>query len=883
MGRSIPSGTTFRRPGKHLVLGNDGDVATIVGRDAELRVATGVLRASAEGRSARALRIAGPSGIGKTALADALCEAAAAEGWICARVTCRRIQAVLPYFTARRLRESLVRELGDFSERYVSGLDLAAGDPASTEQVFLRLLEGVALDYPVLLYVDDAQWADLESRVLISRAVVALGDRPLVLASTERSDESTQPAFEFDDVAIGLGQLRPQDSAELVRLHFPGAGPEVVDSIVRHALGHPVDLIALIDAARENGAASAGDVAQSMRAVIAKDVAILDAPVREFLQVCSLVSEPIELQLLHELYPSDVLMRSIEIASGRYLRGERDGLYFTHAAVAQSVRETIAIDIPLRRRIISALERLPMPRFEDFERIVEQAKRCGDRALARSTLMRLGDEAAKQSIVSLAASAYDRALAIAPPDPAETIPFYTRLSMMYNLLGQESDTIRICEAGLAASRDNGVTEGTGPLVASLLIARWHAGDTGGLDALIERYQRELTAREDRAQLLSVMAFISASRARASDMEEQLAELERDEPAHPIIAVRAYTARALLNSRAGRYDDARHSVRRAAELAEALPAVVRAMPQVAGLSIEFLQTGTSAIAEIFAAPEDGNDLRDMLRIAFLFARGELDDVERLSAEVLIRHKGRFVRRSIMGVRATAWALGSSPASPVAMQSLEPEVDGFIGGDASGALVPLVSAWLAAAHGDHTERARRVLTLAIERLREPLDPGLFVFPVTVAMAAHRLRDAGALRSIADNALYADRQPWNRAQSALARGAAASFLKRSEASTLLAEARESFTLLGAPFFADLAANVEAAPHTEHHRFGKTTRREREVAELVAEGCTNREIAQRLFLSERTVEGHIANLFAKVDANSRTALAAWYLRASSAVALGK
>ena len=50
--------------------------------------------------------------------------------------------------------------------------------------------------------------------------------------------------------------------------------------------------------------------------------------------------------------------------------------------------------------------------------------------------------------------------------------------------------------------------------------------------------------------------------------------------------------------------------------------------------------------------------------------------------------------------------------------------------------------------------------------------------------------------------------------------------------------------------------------------TRREREVAALVAEGLTNREIAERLYLSPRTVEKHIAALLAKLDTPDRTAL---------------
>jgi len=53
--------------------------------------------------------------------------------------------------------------------------------------------------------------------------------------------------------------------------------------------------------------------------------------------------------------------------------------------------------------------------------------------------------------------------------------------------------------------------------------------------------------------------------------------------------------------------------------------------------------------------------------------------------------------------------------------------------------------------------------------------------------------------------------------------------------------------------------------------SRREQEVAELVAHGLTNRAIAERLFLSERTIEGHVERAFNKLGLNSRTQLAVW------------
>lgn len=58
--------------------------------------------------------------------------------------------------------------------------------------------------------------------------------------------------------------------------------------------------------------------------------------------------------------------------------------------------------------------------------------------------------------------------------------------------------------------------------------------------------------------------------------------------------------------------------------------------------------------------------------------------------------------------------------------------------------------------------------------------------------------------------------------------------------------------------------------------TRREREIAELISGGLTNRAIAGQLVLSERTVEGHVRSTLAKLRLTNRTELAAWALRVS-------
>ena len=79
-----------------------------------------------------------------------------------------------------------------------------------------------------------------------------------------------------------------------------------------------------------------------------------------------------------------------------------------------------------------------------------------------------------------------------------------------------------------------------------------------------------------------------------------------------------------------------------------------------------------------------------------------------------------------------------------------------------------------------------------------------------------------------------------------------------------------------AEFALSEEVVPTPESPPAGRETddpltRREREVAALVARGFSNREIASELHLSGRTIENHIANIKRKLGRSSRTEIAAW------------
>jgi predicted ATPase/DNA-binding CsgD family transcriptional regulator len=69
------------------------------------------------------------------------------------------------------------------------------------------------------------------------------------------------------------------------------------------------------------------------------------------------------------------------------------------------------------------------------------------------------------------------------------------------------------------------------------------------------------------------------------------------------------------------------------------------------------------------------------------------------------------------------------------------------------------------------------------------------------------------------------------------------------------------------DAAVPAPRSPGTD---FG-LTRREREVAALIAEGLSNREIAARLVVAQRTAEGHVENILSKLGFTSRAQVAGW------------
>jgi DNA-binding CsgD family transcriptional regulator len=182
----------------------------------------------------------------------------------------------------------------------------------------------------------------------------------------------------------------------------------------------------------------------------------------------------------------------------------------------------------------------------------------------------------------------------------------------------------------------------------------------------------------------------------------------------------------------------------------------------------------------------------------------------------------------------------------------------------------------------ELAETTLETRLERLAERI-PLPWIVEVAgrgrglVAAARGRFDEAldGFGRSLA--ALDASDMPFERGRTLMARGQVQLRAGRRRAARADLEAAEQL-------FATLGARVWAArAQAELARIGgrrasrwDLTGSERSVADLAASGRSNREIADQLVLSVRTVESHLASAYRKLEVRSRVQLTAALLRAT-------
>jgi NarL family two-component system response regulator LiaR len=117
-------------------------------------------------------------------------------------------------------------------------------------------------------------------------------------------------------------------------------------------------------------------------------------------------------------------------------------------------------------------------------------------------------------------------------------------------------------------------------------------------------------------------------------------------------------------------------------------------------------------------------------------------------------------------------------------------------------------------------------------------------------------------------------DRVQDALDAGADGYLVKSVDAASL-ASAVRSVARGQEVFSPEITRALASAPTSSHPALATLTTREREIAELVAQGQTNAQIGDQLGLSIFTVKNHVSNVLTKLHARTRTEAAATVLNA--------
>jgi predicted Ser/Thr protein kinase len=303
-----------------------------VGRAAELESLHAALESSRAG--AVTVRVGGPSGIGKTSLVEQFArESRAISGAVCLRSRCHPQESVaFPAFdgivdglSTLSLAASAGRDL-DSRERAVlaklfpvlSALlgdalrDTSLGEPIRVRrdafEAVRKLLGRVAAIHPVLLWIDDAQWADPDSERLLE-AILREPDAPRVLVVLCGRDDGGHPfATQLADTrALELAPLSSEEARALTRSVFDAeVSTPVRNAIETAAGGSPFLVQELARLWREGSDVEGGAI--DARSVVADRLGSLPAQAAAVLELIALGGRPLEREVVlaaAQLAPGD--------------------------------------------------------------------------------------------------------------------------------------------------------------------------------------------------------------------------------------------------------------------------------------------------------------------------------------------------------------------------------------------------------------------------------------------------------------------------------------------------------------------------------------------------------------------------------------------------
>jgi DNA-binding NarL/FixJ family response regulator len=900
---------------------------SLVGRDAELRSLLALIEHPDRGGVAI---VHGPAGIGKSSLLAAAREHALGRRFTAPATAGVQSEASLPYAALERLLRGLLDRVDALPSpqraALLSGLGMADGrvtDRFLIGLATLNLLADAASETRLVAFVDDAQWLDPATADVLAFVARRVQAEPIALV-VARSDgggsEALSVAALEDAVDVALAPLDEVHArALLARTDGALSGP-ARRRLLQLAGGNPLALVELprVSDASGDGRDAIPPLTERLERSFSIQLLDLPATTRTLVLVAAADDGDAAVEILaaaRRIAP-DAGEADVDAAVGARVL-DRDGtrLRFRHPLIrsachqAASERERrdahaaiagVLADEPHRRawHLAAASEGPDEDVAAALTAAAGDARQRGAvataaRALRRASELSVTRERAIQRLldagelsvelgdVDAVAVAVARVETLRPGELARA-----RIRWLREIFAEDASQDLGPARSLLADARRARMAGDADLALKLLLAAgtrcWWAlpADAPVRDEIVGE-ALGIGVPGDDPRVLAVIAATSAVRHAATvigPLERACARAREDAHGTHLLGQAAHMVgeSALAVRQLARVEAQWRAQGRLALLAQGL--VMRAWSSI--------QLGNWPAVEPAAAEGDrlARETRQPLWAAGARAalaavagvRGELDRAMAMAADVEAQLTGArptnlfAVLQVARGVTALAGGRHAEAFDHLA-RMFDPADPAHHYAERHGGLSYLAEA---AVHCGRVPEARAVID-AVRPLLATSPATLLEIGVTVAMplvAAPEDAERAFAAALAGNVGL---MPFHRARLLLAQG---SWLRRqrraAESRAPLRTARDAFDALGAVPWAErarqeLRASGERSSRRAPEGRDRLTPQELQIAQLAADGLSNPEIGERLFLSARTVASHLYRAFPKLGVASRAELA--------------